>query len=82
MRNSFDTMNVPRSRGATQEKDNLESAPDRCCASSKKIVLLQLDYRLIPLSNHASDINSIALTHRLTKKSRLRAPSAPPRSIL
>jgi hypothetical protein len=54
----------------------------RCCASSKKTVPLQLDYRLVSLSNTASDINSRAETHRLTQKSRPRASSAPPRSTL
>jgi hypothetical protein len=84
MRNSFDTLNVPRSRGSTQEKEkrNSEPATDRCCASSKIAVLLHVDYRLIPLPDHTSDINSSALTHRLTQKSRLLAASAPPRSIL
>jgi hypothetical protein len=82
MRNSFDTMNVPRSRGSTQEKENPEPAPASFCASSKKTVLLHVDYRLIPLPDHTSDINSSALTHRLTQKSRLRDPSATPRSIL
>jgi hypothetical protein len=77
-------MNVPRSRGATREKENKnpEPAPDHCCASSKKTVLLHVDYRLVPLSKPASDINSSALTHRLMQNSRFRDPSATPRSIL
>jgi hypothetical protein len=82
MSNSFDTMNVPRSRGSTQEKDNPDPAPDRCRASSKETVPLHVDYRLVPLSNPASDIKSRALTHHLTQNSRHRAPSATPRSIL
>ncbi len=53
MLNSFDNLNVSRSRGSTQEKEkkNSKPAPDRCCAPSRKSVLLQLNIRLVPPSN-------------------------------